>query len=97
VPINPIPCIPFPLSKGKGKIISLRGAKPLLNTPIGQALLKRNLLFGSFTPQKPLLILLQCEESKREAKPLLIKYSPLPLLREGGEGDRLLIQEWRGG
>jgi len=36
----------------------------------------------SLTPQRI--------ESQREAKPLLIKYFPLPLLREGGQGDRLL-------
>jgi hypothetical protein len=29
-------------------------------------------------------------ESKREAKPLLIKYFPPSLVREGGQGDRLL-------
>ncbi len=38
----------------------------------------------------PLLDTLKSKESQREAEPLLKYHFPLPLLREGGQGDRLL-------
>jgi len=31
--INPIPCIPFPLARGRGEIISLEGLRPSKTPP----------------------------------------------------------------
>jgi hypothetical protein len=63
-------------------------------------------LFINLTPFIPLSFLLEKERGKekkegrqplldaptvREAKPLLLKYFPLPLIREGGQGDRITM------
>lgn len=34
VNINLIPCIPFPLPRGRGRNFEKRGLNPLLNTPL---------------------------------------------------------------
>jgi len=63
---NPIPFIPFPLTRGRG-ISDIREASPLFDSPLKE---KEEILERGFTPLLPAL--------------------PLPLIREGGQGDRLL-------
>jgi hypothetical protein len=51
-------------------------------------------LFINLTPFIPLSFLLEKErgkEKKEGRQPLFLKYFPLPLIREGGQGDRITM------
>jgi hypothetical protein len=93
--INLTPFIPLSL-KGEGEIVFKRGANAPLKHPI-HFQRERKIVFkrGANAPLKhPIHFQREGEEILERGEAPLLLILPLPLPREGGQGDRLLGSLW---